>query len=271
MAGERGLRGVRVFDATMSAYPVGVVRFELSERWCSWKGVDVIFVAARAAIEAGPFDPPICEVVFDEEYDPFTVDTLEEAREHLRRSRVRSMDIIVSHINEDEARLTLHYSGDRLQLNGYGSDWTRARAAYDAAQAELAAHFGITTFKLPKLPHDTVGETRKRLVIEELEAALANVDSGIEDDAQQERGKDDDDDESSSTTAERKKADRQAAAKNGAATGQGKPAEKSATDAKQSAKASGNAAISTAKSLGETVTQGVRSWATRVGTGRKRR
>ena len=165
----------------MSAYPLVVARFELSERWCSWNGVDVIFVAARAAIEAGPFDPPICEVVFDEEYDPFTVDTLEEAREHLRRNRVRSMDIILSHIDEDEARLTLHYSGDRLQLNGYGSDWPRARAAYDAAQAELAGHFGITTFKLPSLPRDTVAETRKRLVIEDLEAALENVDSGSED------------------------------------------------------------------------------------------
>ncbi len=177
--GRVGLRGV--FAATRSAYPSAVARFELSERWCSWKGVDVIFVAARAAIEAGPLDPPICEVVFDEDYDPFTVDTLEEAREHLRRNRVRSMEIIVSHIDEDEARLTLHYSGDRLQLNGYGNDWTRARAAYDAAQAELAGHFGITTFKLPKLPRDTVAETRKRLVIEELEAALENVDSGIED------------------------------------------------------------------------------------------
>jgi hypothetical protein len=169
-----------VFAAAISAYPVAVDRFALSERWCGWNDVDVIFIAARAAIEAGPFDPPICEVVFDEEYDPFTVDTLEEAREHLRRNRVLSMDIILSHIDEDEARLTLHYSGDRLQLNGYGSDWTRARAAYDAAQAELAGHFGITTFKLPKLPRDTVGETRKRLVIEELEAALENIDSSIE-------------------------------------------------------------------------------------------
>ena len=140
----------------------------------------MIFDAARAAIEAGPLDPPLCEVVFDEEYDPFTVYTLEEAHEHLRRNRVRSMEIIVSHIDEDEARVTLLYSGDRLQLNGYGSDWTRARAAYDAAQAELAAHFGITTFKLPELPRDTVAETRKRLVIEELEAALENVDSGLE-------------------------------------------------------------------------------------------
>ncbi len=165
----------------MSSYPLGVDRFALSERWCGWKGVDVIFTAASAAIEAGPFDPLICEVVFDEEYDPFTVYTLEEAREHLRHNRVRSMDIIISHIDEDEARVTLNYSGDRLQLNGYGSDWTRARAAYDAAQGELASHFGITTFQLPKLPRDTVGETRKRLVIEELEAALENVDSGIDD------------------------------------------------------------------------------------------
>jgi hypothetical protein len=155
--------------------------FECSERWCGWRDLDVIFVAARAAIEAGPFDPPICEVVFDEEFDPFTVDTLVEAREHLMRNRVRSMDIIVSHWDEDEARVTLRYSNDRLQLNGSGSDWARARAAYDAAQAELAGHFGITTFKLPKLPRDTVAETRKRLVIDELEAALENVDSGLDD------------------------------------------------------------------------------------------
>jgi hypothetical protein len=169
------------FAATASAYPLGVGDFELSERWCGWSDVDVIFVAARAAIEAGPFDPPLCEVVFDEEFDPFTVDTLEQAREHLKSSRVRSMDIILSHVDEDEARVALSYSGGRLQLNGHGSDWARARAAYDAARAHLASHFGITTFKLPELPRDTVGETRKRLVIEELEAALENVDSGLDD------------------------------------------------------------------------------------------
>jgi hypothetical protein len=257
----------------MSAYPEVVERFELSERWCGWKDLDVIFVAARCAIEAGPFDPAICEVVFDEEFDPLTVDTLEQAREHLRSNRVRSMDIILSHIDEDEARLTLRYSGERLQLNGYGSDWERARAAYDAAQAELAGHFGITTFKLPKLPRDTVGETRKRLVIEELEAALENVDSSIEDDWRRRRGKivQDGDDEGGNRMAERTKADRQAAAKKGAATRQRNAAEKSATDAKHSAKASGNTAISTVKSFGETVKQGVKSLVTRVGAGRKGR
>lgn len=142
----------------------------------------MIFAAARAAIEAGPFDPPLIEVVFDEEFDPFTVDTLEEAWEHLHgNARVMSTEIVVSHIHEEEARLSLHYSVERLQLNGSGSDWTRARAAYDAAQELLAGHYGITTFKLPKLPSDTVAETRRRLVIEELEAALENVDSGLDD------------------------------------------------------------------------------------------
>jgi hypothetical protein len=255
-----------VFVATLSAYPLGVGCFELSERWCGWSGVDVIFVAARAAIEAGPFDPPICTVVFDEEYDPLAVDTLEQAREHLTHNRVRSMDIIVSHIDEDEARLTLHYSGDRLQLNGYGSDWHRARAAYDAAQAELAGHFGITTFKLPKLPRDTVAETRRRLVIEELEAALENVDSSIEHD----RGKIVPAVEKTrASVAQRTKADQQAAAKPDAATRQ--HTAQSGADAKQSARASNHAAISAAKSLGKTVKQGVKSLATRVAAGRKRR
>jgi hypothetical protein len=171
---------LRVFAATATTYPVDMDRFELSERWCAWRDLDVIFSAARAAIEAGPFDPPLCEVVFNEEFDPLTVDTLEEAWEYLQRSRVMSMDIILSHIDEDEARLVMRYSGERLQLNGYGSDWTRARAAYGAAQAVLSNHYGITTFKLPKLPQDTVQETRKRLEIEALEAALENVDWNIE-------------------------------------------------------------------------------------------
>jgi hypothetical protein len=171
----------RVLAGIVSAYPVGVDAFELSERWCGWRDLDMIFVAARAAIEAGPLDPPLCEIVFDEEFDPYTVDTLDEAREHLRHHHVLSMDITLSHIDEDQARLTLRYSGERLQLNAHGNDWDRARAAYNAAQTHLAAHFGITTFKLPTPPRDTVAETRKRLVIEELEAALQNVDSNTDD------------------------------------------------------------------------------------------
>jgi hypothetical protein len=159
-----------------------VAQFELSERWGGWTDVDAIFAAARVAIEAGPFDPVLCEVVFNEEFDPHAVYTLEEAREHLLRNpRVMSMDIVLSHINEDDARLTLRYGGERLQINGYGQDWARAKAAYDAAHAELSTRYGITKLKLPELPKDTVAETRKRLEIEQLEAALENVDWTIED------------------------------------------------------------------------------------------
>ena len=158
-------------------------RFELSERWSPWTDLDLIFSAARAAIEAGPLEPYLCEVVFNDECDPFTVDSLEQAEEDLRRNpHMMSMDIILSHLHEDDARVSLRYSGRRLQLSGRGNDWERARAAYDAAQALLSSHYGITTPKLPQQrPRDTVAETRKRLVIEELEAALKNVDSGLDD------------------------------------------------------------------------------------------
>jgi hypothetical protein len=151
--------------------------FELSERWCPWRDLDPIFSAARAAIEAGPLQPPLCEIVFNEEFDPFIVDTLEQAQDDLHQNpHVMSMDIVLSHIDEDAARVTLCYSGQRLTLNGYGSDWNRARAAYDAAQAVLSSHHG-TPPKLPKPPLDTVAETRRRLVIDGLETALRNVDS----------------------------------------------------------------------------------------------
>ena len=151
--------------------------FELSERWCPWTNLDVIFSAAHAAIAAGPLHPPLCEVVFNAEFAPFTVDTLEEAQADLRRNpHMMSMDIMLSHIDEDAARVSLRYSGERLQLNGYGSDWIRARAAYDAADAVIAGHHGNAP-KLPDPPRDTVAETRKRLVIDGLESALRNVDS----------------------------------------------------------------------------------------------
>jgi hypothetical protein len=156
-------------------------RFELSERWCPRRDLDGIFSAARAAIEAGPLDPFLCEVVFNEEFDPVTVDALEQAQEDLHRNpHMMSMDIALSHIDEDQARVALRYGGQRLQLSGYGSDWDRARAAYDAAQAVLSSHHGNAP-KLPKPPLDTVAETRKRLVIEELESALQKVDWSIED------------------------------------------------------------------------------------------
>jgi hypothetical protein len=159
-----------------------MARFELSERWSPWNDLEAIFSAAHAAIEAGPLDRCLCQVVFNEEFAPFTVDTLEQAQEDLRQNpHMMSMDITLSHIDEDQARVALSYSGRRLRLSGFGSDWDRARASYDAAQAVLASHYGITTPKLPKRPVDTVAETRRRLEIESLEAAFRNVDWTNED------------------------------------------------------------------------------------------
>jgi len=157
-------------------------RFELSERWSPWSDIDGIFCAASAAIDFGPLEPVVCEVVFNEEFDPVAVDTLEQAWEDMQRNpNMMSMDITLSHIDEDAARVTLSYSGRRLRLSGRGSDWDRAKAAYDAAQGVLCSRQGTTAPKLPPPPVDTVAETRKRLVIDGLEAALRNVDSRGED------------------------------------------------------------------------------------------
>ena len=114
--------------------------FELSERWSPWSDINGIFCAASAAIDFGPLDPVVCEVVFNEEFDPFTVDTLEQAWEDMQGNpNMMSMDITLSHIDADAARVTLSYSGRRLLLSGRGSDWDRAKAAYDAAQGVLSS------------------------------------------------------------------------------------------------------------------------------------
>jgi len=116
-----------------------VGRFELSERWAPWSDIAGIFCAASAASD-GPLDPVVCEVVFNEEFDPVAVDTLEQAWEDMQRiPNMMSMDITLSHIDEDAARVTLSYGGGRLRLSGGGSDWDRAKAAYDAAHGALSS------------------------------------------------------------------------------------------------------------------------------------
>ena len=155
-------------------------RFELSEQWSPWSDIDGIFCAASAAIDFGPLDPVVCEVVFNEEFDPVAADSLEQAWEDMHRNpNMMSMDITLSHIDADAACVTLSYSGRRLRLSGRGSDWDRAKAAYDAAQGVLAGRQGPTAPKLPTPPVDPVAETRRRLVIEGLEAALRDVDSAL--------------------------------------------------------------------------------------------
>lgn len=138
--------------------------FALSERWNGWSRLDVMIDAARAAVQAGPLDPLQCEVTVEWDDDTTTLDDLDHVAKLLRSDEEpMSVEIWVAHIAESEANLTLVYNGRWLQINGAGSDWTRAQQAYDAAQIEIALVAGITTFKLPTLPKDTVAETRRRL------------------------------------------------------------------------------------------------------------
>jgi len=151
--------------------------FALSERWNGWSDLFVMLRAARAAVAGGPFDPVVCEVVFESDFDTVTVDSLDAAEQQLQDDPdPMSVEVFIAHGDEAQASLTLVYNGRWLQLNGAGSDWERARAAYYAAQVELALVAGITTFKLPKLPKDTVADTRRRLELAQLEAALDDED-----------------------------------------------------------------------------------------------
>ena len=156
--------------------------FALSERWNGWSGLDVILKAACAAVAGGPLDPLLCEIVIESDFDTVRVDSLDAAQAHLREDPdPLSVEILVAQVDEGQASLTLVYNGRWLQLNGSGTDWERARGAYYAAQVELALAYGITTFKLPELPYDTVAETRRRRELAELEAALEDEDETSKD------------------------------------------------------------------------------------------
>jgi hypothetical protein len=138
--------------------------FALSERWNGWTDLDVMVKAARSAIATGPFDPVICEVTVESDDDTTTLRSLDALQALLDGGdEPLSLDIYVAHAVEDEANLLLTFNGRWLQINGAGSDWARARQAYYAAQVDIALVAGITTFKLPELPRDTVAETRRRL------------------------------------------------------------------------------------------------------------
>jgi hypothetical protein len=138
-------------------------RFALSERWNGWTDLEVMIEAARAAIEGGPLDPLVCEVTIEWDLDEDTVlDKLDGLEDVVRREDPMTLDIYVAHVVEDEANVRLVYNGRWLQIYGDGSDWTRAKAAYSAAQVEVALVAGITTFKLPKPPTDTVQDVRRR-------------------------------------------------------------------------------------------------------------
>ncbi len=138
--------------------------FALSERWNGWENLDVMLKAARAAIAAGPLDPLVCTIALEGDEDDVTLSSLDELEVLLSAGEdPMSIEIYVAHVVEDEANLTIFFNTRWLQINGAGTDWTRARQAYDAAQVELALEYGITTFRLPQLPVDTVADVRKRV------------------------------------------------------------------------------------------------------------
>jgi hypothetical protein len=137
--------------------------FSLSERWNGWRDLGVMVQAARAAIAAGPFDPLLCEIALEGDEQDLALDDLDELESLLAAGEEPLLlDIYVAHVVDAEAGLRLIYNGRWLQIYGTGSDWGRAKAAYDAAQVEIALAYGITTFKLPQLPLDTVQDVRRR-------------------------------------------------------------------------------------------------------------
>jgi hypothetical protein len=152
--------------------------FALSERWNGWTRLDVIVTAARAAIAAGPLDPPVCEVQIEWDDDTTIIESLDELDALLAAGgEPLSLEIYVAHVVEAHASVTLVFNGRWLQINGAGSDWPRARQAYDAAQVELALEYGITTFKLPTPPSDTVQETRRRRGVKDKDPGRAEKDA----------------------------------------------------------------------------------------------
>lgn len=143
--------------------------FALSERWNGWENLDVMVQAARAAVAAGPFEPLLCEITLEGDDDVATLGSLDELQVLLDAGEdPLGIEILIAQEPESDASLVLVYNGRWLQINGYGNDWQCARQAYDAARIELVVEYGITTFKLPKLPYDTVAETRRRLEKQEL-------------------------------------------------------------------------------------------------------
>jgi hypothetical protein len=153
--------------------------FALSERWNGWTNLAVMVQAAQAAVAAGPLDPLVCEVTLEWDVDDTTLHDLNELQALLRSgAQPMSLQIVVAHAVESEASLVIDFNGRWLQMDGAGSDWTRARQAYDAAQVELALEYGITTFRLPELPADTVTEVRRRHGVKDQDPGRSEEDAG---------------------------------------------------------------------------------------------
>jgi len=154
--------------------------FALSERWNGWTNLLVMVQAARAAAEAGPFAPLVCDVTLEwDDDEDTTLHSLDELQAVLRSgAQPMTLEIVVAHAVESEASLVIDFNGRWLQINGAGTDWTRTRQAYDAAQVEFALEYGITTFRLPELPRDTVTDVRRRHGVKNQDPGREEEDAG---------------------------------------------------------------------------------------------
>ncbi len=154
-------------------------RFALSERWNGWTDLDAMVTAARAAIAGGPLDPLVCEITVEDDEDTMVLDGIEALEALLAGDEEPlSIELYLAHVLEDDASVTIVFNGRWLQLNGAGADWERSRKAYYAAQVELALVYGITTFKLPEPPPDTVSVVRKRIGAKDLDPGREEADAG---------------------------------------------------------------------------------------------
>jgi len=154
--------------------------FALSERWNGWTNLLVMVQAARAAAEAGPLEPLVCDLTLEwDDDEDTTLHSLDELQAVLRSgAQPMTLEIVVAHAVESEASLVIDFNGRWLQINGAGTDWTRARQAYDAAQVEFALEYGITTFRLPELPRDTVTDVRRRHGVKNQDPGREEEDAG---------------------------------------------------------------------------------------------
>jgi hypothetical protein len=152
--------------------------FALSERWNGWTNLDVMVRAAQAAIDAGPLDPLVCDITLEWDLDEDTIlHNLDELQALLAGgAEPMSVLIVVAHGVESEASLAIDFNGRWVQIDGAGTDWARARQAYDAAQVEFAMEYGITTFRLPEPPIDTVSDVRHRHGVKDQDPGRAEKD-----------------------------------------------------------------------------------------------
>jgi hypothetical protein len=101
----------------------------------------LFFVAAEAAIEAGPFEPPHERVTHTWDDRQGSYDSIEEARARIRHGRSPGrVEVEVGQLVEGRhfadtspARLAVEVLAGGVTIIGAGTEWDKASRAYEAA------------------------------------------------------------------------------------------------------------------------------------------